>query len=108
MRYYTNSEIRDFIRCPQFGDNCYGKWGAQKLEIRETLFHLITLNEEMDKMLKDRLLRIDKAIEYIEKNWIEYSDFRYVDNDDELNIDCESIKELLDILKGSDTNGKRI
>ena len=46
--------------------------------------------------------RIDKAIEYIEKNWIEYSDFQYVDNDDELNIDCESIKELFDILKGSD------
>ena len=46
--------------------------------------------------------RIDKAIEYIEKYWIEYSDFQYVDNDDELNIDCESIKELLDILKGSD------
>jgi hypothetical protein len=48
--------------------------------------------------------RIDKAIEYIENHWIEYSDFQYVDNDDELNIDCESIKELLDILKGSDIN----
>jgi len=49
------------------------------------------------------LERIDKAIQYIENNWIEYSDFQYVDNDDELNIDCESINELLDILKGSDT-----
>ena len=44
--------------------------------------------------------RIEKAVEYIENNWIEYSDFQYVDNDDELNIDCESIKELLNILNG--------
>ncbi len=55
-----------------------------------------------DEILADYKQRIDKAIEYIENNWIEYSDFKYVDNDDELNIDCESIKELLDILKGSD------
>ena len=46
--------------------------------------------------------RCQLAIEYIEKNWIEYSDFQYVDNDDELDIDCESIKELIDILKGKD------
>lgn len=44
--------------------------------------------------------RCEKAVEYIENNWIEYSDFQYVDNDDELNIDCESIKKLLDILNG--------
>ena len=74
MRYYSNKEIRDFISCPQFGDIKYGKWGLQKLEIRETLLHLITINEEMDKMLKDRLLRIDKAIEYIEENIFYASD----------------------------------
>ncbi len=67
MKYYTNKEIREFISCPQFGDIKYGKWGSQKLEIRETLLHLITINEEMDKMLKDRLLRIDKALEYLKR-----------------------------------------
>lgn len=68
------------------------------------------IDKENNKVILDRkdfdyLMSIghynDKAIEYIENNWIEYSDFQYVDNDDELNIDCESIKELLDILKGS-------
>ena len=57
---------------------------------------------KLEAKIKEQQARIDKAIEYIEKNWIEYSDFQYVDNDDELNIDCESIKELLDILKGKD------
>ena len=94
MRYYSNKEIRDFISCPQFGDIKYGKWGLQKLEIRETLLHLITINEEMDKMLKDRLLRIDKAIEYIEENCI----------DDEFEVNLtkkeKEIKKVLDILKG--------
>lgn len=79
---------------------------------------MIRVNEDLETIIRevyscydvkygnaivDLQQRIDKAIEYIEKkNWIEYSDFQYVDNDDELNIDCESIKELLDILKGSD------
>ncbi len=60
------------------------------------------LNADLSIYLKEHKARIDNAIEYIEHNWIEYSDFQYVDNDDELNIDCESIKELLNILKGSD------
>ena len=85
---------------PQFGDINYGKWGLQKLEIRETLLHLITLNEEMDKMLKDRIIRIDKAIEYIEQNCI----------DDEYYINLtrkeKEIIKVLDILKGSDNDGK--
>ena len=66
---------------------------------KETLVKIIDNKRECIKMLKHR---IDKAIGYIENNWIEYSDFQYVDNDDELSIDCESIKELIDILKGSD------
>ena len=98
MKHYSNKEIREFISCPQFGDIKYGKWGSQKLEIRETLLHLITINEEMDKMLKDRLLRIEKAIEYIESNCNEF----YANEPHYRGYQIINIEPLLDILKGGE------
>lgn len=49
MRYYSNKMIRDFIKCPQFGDTEYGKWSALPLEVRETIKRLLDINEELDK-----------------------------------------------------------
>ena len=47
------------------------------------------------------LTKIDRAIEFIENNWIkyEYAKF-YKGKDDELEISIEDIYELLKILKG--------
>ena len=104
MRYYTNKEIRDFISCPQFGDIKYGKWGSQKLEIRETLLHLITINEEMDKMLKDRLLRIDKAIEYINNRIYYFNEMERDYMKEYFPSESWEYENILNILKGSDSN----
>ena len=72
------------------------------LKLNDSLKYWANKCKELEKEKRELNTKILSAIEYIEKNWIEYSDFQYVDNDDELNIDCESIKELLNILKGGD------
>ncbi len=71
------------------------------IDLKVTQKYIYKIEKENRKLQS----RINKAIKYIENNWIEYSDFQYVDNDDELDIDCGSIKELIDILKGDDNNG---
>lgn len=43
-------EIRDCVRCPQFGDERYGAWGALRLDQREKI-----------KMLCDELLEFKKS-----------------------------------------------
>lgn len=58
-------EIREYISCPEFGDNHYGKWGALRLEQRLCIYNLLFETEDEDKIIKDLLKRIDKAIEYI-------------------------------------------
>jgi hypothetical protein len=52
MRFLTIKqieEIRDCVRCPQFGDERYGAWGILRLDQREKI-----------KMLCDELLRFKK------------------------------------------------
>ena len=47
------------------------------------------------------LTKIDRAIEFIEDNWIKYEYAKlYKGKDDELEISIEDIYELLKILKG--------
>ena len=84
---YTTSQIRDFIRCPQFGDTKYGKWGTLKLEVRETLKDLVDALESAEYIIKNQQQRIDKAIEYITS----------------VNLDdSDNIEDLLKILEGED------
>ena len=49
-------EIREYIACPQFGDDHYGKWGAlrldQRIKIKELLDYITNLQEE-NKILKE-------------------------------------------------------
>ena len=108
-------EIKENIKCPQFGDVEYGKWGSLRLEQRIAYRDLINIVEEQDKVIKTitkqvsenedtaiKLLkenvelkeRIDKAIEYIEEQskFIEGCDIYQICNKD----------VLLNILKGSD------
>ena len=85
-------EIREYISCPQFGDNHYGKWGALRLDQRKKIKDLLdcitNLREENEKSFekgyaegiivaeldnenefivayKELKQRIDKVIEYI-------------------------------------------
>lgn len=53
MRFLTINqieEIRDCVRCPQFGDERYGAWGTLRLDQREKI-----------KMLCDELLEFKKS-----------------------------------------------
>ena len=49
-------EIRDYIACPQFGDNYYGKWGAlrldQRIKIKQLLDYITNLQEENIELKK--------------------------------------------------------
>ena len=38
-------KIKEYIKCPQFGDLEYGEWGALRLEQREAYKHLIEIIE---------------------------------------------------------------
>lgn len=60
-------------------------------------------DEYMYKSNIELLAKIDKAIGFIEDNWIKYEDAKlYRGKDDELEISIEDIYELLKILKGDD------
>lgn len=53
MKYYSIKEIRDFISCPQFGNTKYGRWGALRLEVRETILRLCDLCDSSDSVIKN-------------------------------------------------------
>ena len=48
-------KIKEYIKCPQFGDLEYGKWGTLNLEQRVAYKELIEENEELQKCHKDML-----------------------------------------------------
>ena len=109
-------EIREYIACPQLGDDHYGEWGAlrldQRIKIKQLLDYITNLQEENEE-LKEKIenlttmtvcgdrkqikntaqykldiaqAKIDKAIEYIEQ----YKELDFCDLD------------LLDILRGEE------
>lgn len=94
--------IKEYIKCPQFGDKEYGEWGALRLEQRVAYKELIEeiekLNYIIDKQDRDIIAlsngnrklkaRIDKAIEYIK-----------VCKNNDMGIRYQRIEE---ILQGSD------
>ena len=58
-------EIREYIACPQFGDDHYGKWGALRLDQRQkikSLLDYITNLQEENKRLKDNWEKMGKFI----------------------------------------------
>lgn len=68
----TIPQIKEYIKCPQFGDKDYGKWGALKLEQREAYRHLIDIIEDLEQENK-RLNNIINELEGILKETIENS-----------------------------------
>lgn len=45
-RKYTLEQIREFIACPELGDDHYGKWGAMTREQRLVMNDLIEMTKE--------------------------------------------------------------
>lgn len=52
-------KIKEYIKCPQFGDLEYGKWGALRLEQREAYKHLIDIIEGLEQEIEN-LKRINE------------------------------------------------
>ena len=45
-RKYTLEQIREFIACPELGDDHYGKWGAMSIEQRLVMNDLIGMAKD--------------------------------------------------------------
>lgn len=52
MRKYTLEQIREFIACPELGDDHYGKWGAMTREQRLVMNDLIERAKEFEDFTK--------------------------------------------------------
>lgn len=48
VRKYTLEQIREFIACPEIGDDHYGKWGAMTREQRLVMNDLIEIAKEFE------------------------------------------------------------
>ena len=113
-------EIREYISCPQFGDDHYGEWGTltlkQRIKIKQ-LYDYITNLQEENKKLQERynaLLeahkivdeleitnqsKIDKAIEELKQAHIN------IENNNNTNyIHVAFRDDLLNILQGENEN----
>ena len=55
-------KIREYISCPQLGDNHYGKWGALRVEQR--------------LLIKRLLDELDRADNYIKKVYLENQELK--------------------------------
>ena len=53
-------EIREYISCPQLGDNHYGKWGALRVEQRLLIKRLLDDLDNADKTIKNLWQRIEE------------------------------------------------
>ena len=111
-------EIREYIACPQFGDDHYGIWGAlrldQRIKIKQLLDYITNLQEERDfyrctdsmNMESNIKLRdiINKAIEYIENNQLYENEWNYDEYDCPYQIltDENAKSNLLSILRGEE------
>ena len=115
-------EIREYISCPQLGDNHYGKWGALRLDqrkkIKDLLDYITNLQEENEIVHKDfeelsqryffTKSRIEEAIEDIEFC------LNSINQEKELSIDVRTrnemescfqvLNETLNTLRGNDND----
>ena len=49
---YTLEQIREFIACPELGDDHYGKWGAMTREQRLAMNDLIEIAKEHSSLMQ--------------------------------------------------------
>lgn len=57
------TEIREYIKCPQFGDLDYGKWGALRFDQRYKIKRLCDYTESLEYIVerKDKMSKEDYA-----------------------------------------------
>ena len=68
---YTTEQIREFIACPQLGDDHYGKWGALTLEQRLVIADLLGKVEDLEsanREMQEELDIVSLIIEYEDAN----------------------------------------
>lgn len=76
-------EIREYISCPQFGDNHYGKWGALRLNQRKKIKNLldyITNLQEKYERLRTELNAKNNIINELEKYLLNFNFEVYMRN----------------------------
>ena len=57
--------MRKAIRCPQFGYDDYGEWGALNLNQRRDIKRLLDKMDRADELIKDLFVKYEKAKAYI-------------------------------------------
>jgi len=82
-------KIKEYIKCPQFGDLEYGEWGALRLEQREAYRKLIIKIEE----LQEENEQLKKQKEEL-KEWLK-------ENEDKINY-MEDVLDKMNELEGVD------
>ena len=110
-------EIREYISCPQFGDDHYGKWGAlrleQRIKIKQLLDYITTLQEEnkeahdFDETMKDikdnliaRINRQEKEIQELKAQLEMYENGVYFSSENDklqerIDKATEHLKEVM-------------
>lgn len=87
------NEIRENIRCPQFGDNHYGKWGALNLEQRKKIKNLLNKIENLE-MIENKYIQLQKRWDSL-REWLEIG--KKV-----AKIDIDEILDKMNELEGGD------
>ena len=60
--------IREYISCPQFGDNYYGKWGNLGMKQRQCIYDLLKENKIFDKhieLLEKENKQLEERLDYL-------------------------------------------
>lgn len=117
----TIEQIKEYTKCPQFGDADYGKWGALTLEQRRAYRYLIDIIDGLDQEIKrfnnestndeypKVFVKIIKDHKHEEKimNFIELANFLnvkfWIPNEIQKLIDSED-KDILFVRRGNDSN----
>lgn len=66
---FDKNKIREYIACPQYGDDHYGKWGALTLEQRDTIRFLLDLVDLYERGIENQIKDIEGR--YISKDKIQ-------------------------------------
>ena len=90
---YRTEQIREFIKCPQFGDIEYGKWGALNLEQRKAFKDLCDLVDSMDSTI----VNLNKWLE--DKRKYYYELYQSSENEEDKDYALHTYFTLGDVLQ---------
>lgn len=99
MNFVDTKKIREYIACPQFGQDHYGKWGALTYEQRFTILRLVSLLEYYEDIIENELKKKEKVM----KNKITKEDIDFILS--KSYITAENFGDKTTILKAVLPNG---